>query len=96
MTMHARVMQVELGDVERGIAFVREQIVPSVRRQPGVVAAYWLADRATGQGLAVTIWEDESAMVAAAATAREASRSERKDGTVESAALDLYEVVAHL
>jgi hypothetical protein len=44
----------------------------------------------------VTIWESEAAMLAADATAREASRSEEKDGTVESAALELYEVVAHL
>jgi heme-degrading monooxygenase HmoA len=96
MTMHARVMQVELGDVDQGITFVREQIVPSVRQQPGIVDAYWLADRASGQGLAVTIWESEDAMRVADTTAREAARSEKKDGTVESAALDLYEVVARL
>jgi heme-degrading monooxygenase HmoA len=96
MTMHARVMRVALDDVERGVSFVRDQIVPSARQQPGIVAAYWLADRASGQGLAVTIWESEAAMLAADATAREAARSEQKDGAVESAALDLYEVIAHI
>ena len=95
MGMHARVMRVELGDVDRGISFVRDQIVPSARQQPGIVAAYWLADRANGRGLAVTIWESEDAMLAGDAAAREASRSEQKDGAVESAALELYEVVAH-
>ena len=53
MTMHARVMKVEFGDAERGISFVRDQVVPSARHQPGIVTAYWLADRASGQGLAV-------------------------------------------
>lgn len=96
MTMHARVMRVELGDVDRGTSFVRDQIVPSVRQQPGIVAAYWLADRDSGEGLAVTIWESEDAMLAADEASREASRTEEKDGAVESAALDLYEVIAHL
>ena len=96
MTMHARVMRVELGDVDRGISFVRDQIVPSARQQPGIVAAYWLADSGSGHGIAVTIWESEAAMLAADATAREASRTENKDGTVDAAMLEVYEVVAHL
>jgi len=96
MGMHARVMRVELGDVDRGIAFVRDQIVPAARQQPGIVAAYWLMDRANGHGLAVTIWDSEDAMLAGDAAAREASRTEAKDGTVEAATLEVYEVVAHL
>ncbi len=96
MTMHARVMRVELGDVDRGISFVRDQIVPSARQQPGIVAAYWLADRASGHGLAVTIWESEAAMLAADATAREASRTEKEEGAVDAAALEVYEVIAQL
>ncbi len=96
MTMHARVMRVELGDVDRGISFVRDQIVPSARQQPGIVAAYWLADRASGHGLAVTIWESEAAMLAADATAREASRTEKEEGAVDAAALEVYEGIAQL
>ncbi len=96
MTMHARVMRVELGDTDRGISFVRDQIVPSARQQPGIVAAYWLVDRASGHGLAVTIWESEAALLAAGSVAREVARSEKEDGAVESATLELYEVVAHL
>lgn len=95
MGMHARVMRVELGDVDRGISFVRDQIVPAAQEQPGIVSAYWLADRASGHGLAVTIWENEDAMIAGDAAAREASLTEKKDGTVEAASLELYEVVAH-
>jgi heme-degrading monooxygenase HmoA len=96
MGMHARVMRVELGDVDRGIAYVRDRVVPSARRQPGIVAAYWLLDRASGHGLAVTIWDSEDAMVAADAVAREAARTEKQEGAVEAAALELYEVIAHL
>lgn len=96
MGMHARVMQVELGDLDRGASFVREKIVPSVRQQPGIVAAYWLADRGSGRGLAVTIWESEDAMLAADAVARETARTEKEEGAVETAALELYEVIAQL
>jgi heme-degrading monooxygenase HmoA len=96
MGMHARVMRVELGDVDRGASFVRERIVPSARQQPGIVAAYWLADRGSGRGLAVTIWESEDAMLAADAVARETARTEKEEGSVETAALELYEVIAHL
>jgi heme-degrading monooxygenase HmoA len=96
MGMHARVMRVELGDVDRGISFVRDRIVPAARQQPGIVAAYWLADRPSGRGLAVTIWESEDAMLAGDAAAREAAQTEKEEGAVEAAALELYEVVAHL
>lgn len=94
--MHAGVMRVEFGDVDRGATFVSDKIVPSARQQPGIVAADWLAERGTDRGLAATIWEGEAAMLAADATAREASRTERKDGTVDAAMLEVYEVVAHL
>jgi heme-degrading monooxygenase HmoA len=96
MGMHARVMRVELGDVDRGASFVREKIAPSAKQQPGIVAAYWLADRGSGRGLAVTIWESEDAMLAADAVARETARTEKDEGSVETAALELYEVIAHL
>jgi hypothetical protein len=96
MGMHARVMRVELGDVDRGASFVREKIVPSARQQPGIVAAYWLADRGSGRGLAVTIWQSEDAMLAADAVARQTARTEKEEGSVETATLELYEVIAHL
>jgi hypothetical protein len=96
MGMHARVIRVELGDVERGIAFVRDRIVPAARQQQGIVAAHWLVDRAGGRGLAVTIWDSQTAMLAADAAARESARTEKRDGAVKTAALELYEVVAQL
>lgn len=96
MGMHARVMRVELGDVDRGISYLQDKIVPSASQQPGIVAAYWLADRASGRGLAVTIWESEDAMAAADAVARETARTEKQDGAVDPAELELYEVVAHI
>jgi hypothetical protein len=94
--MHARVMRVELGDVDQGIAFVREQVVPLAREQQGIVAGYWLVDRASGHGLAVTIWESEDAMVASQAAGRVLVEKEQHEGAVEAAELERYEVVAQL
>lgn len=49
MGMHARVMRVELGDVDRAISFVRDQIVPSARQQQGIVPRIgsWIVPAAT-------------------------------------------------
>jgi hypothetical protein len=75
--------------VDRGASFVREKIAPPARQQPGIVAAYWLADRGSGRGLAATIWESEGTMSAADAVAREAARTAKEEGSVETAALGL-------
>ncbi|MFW5899426.1 MAG: hypothetical protein ACOCUN_03030 [Jiangellaceae bacterium] len=95
--MHARVTSVQLGDdADQAISLVRDQIVPLARQQQGIVAAYWLGDRASGRGLAVTIWESEEAMLASEEVAREAARREQQAADVETAAVEHYEVIAHL
>lgn len=96
MGMHARVTTVELGDDDRAISVVHEQIIPVAKQQQGIVAAYWLGDRVSGRGLAVTIWESEEAMIASEGVAQEAARKEQKDADVRTEAVEHYEVVAHL
>ena len=96
MGMHARVIRVELGDLDRARSFVRDQVVPSARQQPGIVAGYWLLDRVDGHGLAVTIWQSEDAMLASETVAKETARREPQDGAVEAATAHRYEVIAHL
>jgi len=63
-------------ELERWIARAREQVKPSVQRDPGLKSAYWLADREGGKGLIVTIWESEDAM-----RASEQSRARRQAAT---------------
>ncbi len=97
MSMYARVTSVELGDdADRAISLVRDQIVPLARQQEGIVAAYWLGDRDSGRGLAVTIWESENAMIASEAVAREAARREQQDADVQTETVEHYEVFAQL
>ncbi len=54
-------------DLERWVQRTREEVKPSVRADPGLVAAYWLADRAAGKGMIVTLWESDEAMRASEA-----------------------------
>jgi heme-degrading monooxygenase HmoA len=77
------------------ISRAREQIKPSVQQDPGLTAAYWLADREGGKGLIITIWESEEAM-----RASEQSRAQRQTATSAATGAkvttDRYEVVDYL
>jgi heme-degrading monooxygenase HmoA len=44
-----------------------EQVKPELAATLGLKAAYWLADRASGTGMIVTLWESEAAMQASEA-----------------------------
>lgn len=82
-------------DLERWIARGRTEVKPNIRQDPGLKVAYWLADRAGGKGLIVTIWESEDAMRASeeARARRQAATSAATGARVSTAR---YEVVDHL
>jgi heme-degrading monooxygenase HmoA len=82
-------------ELERWIVRGREQVKPSISKDPGLTAVYWLADRKAGKGMIVTIWESEEAM-----NASEAARLKRQAGmaaaTGAKVTTDRYEVVDSL
>jgi heme-degrading monooxygenase HmoA len=82
-------------DLERWIARAREQVKPSVERDPGLKAAYWLVDRESGRGLIITLWESAEAMRASedARAQRQTATSAATGATVTT---DRYEVVDSL
>lgn len=55
------------GEIVQWIARGREQVKPELEASAGLKAAYWLADRAAGTGMIVTLWESEAAMQASEA-----------------------------
>ena len=79
-------------ELERWISRAREQVKPSVQRDPGLKAAYWLVDREGGKGLIITLWESGDAM-----RASEHSRAQRQTATSAATGAkvttDRYEVV---
>ena len=69
-----------------------EQIVPAARRLAGFQGVLSLIDRATGESITITLWQDEDAMRASeeAANRLRASGSEAAGGSVVS--VERYEV----
>ena len=71
--MHARSTTIH-GDprsVETGIAHVRGEVMPAVRRIDGCAGLSMLADRGSGRCIVTTSWRDEASM----SSSREAVRS---------------------
>lgn len=82
-------------ELERWIVRSRDEVLPGVRQQPGIAAAYCFLDRERGTGLTITIWESEEAM-----RASEQFRAGTQAGTSAasgaSVTTDRYEVIASL
>ncbi len=60
--MYARVVTVDwkMDQIEEAVAFFRDEVAPALKTQPGFANTRMLVDHATGKGLMVTIWQDES------------------------------------
>lgn len=95
MATFARVTRFEapLDRVDESLFFTREILIPSARTATGFRGGYWLVDRTTGRGMALTVWDSEAAMHASEDMA-ERMRDEAADfGRILS--VERYEVVAH-
>ena len=62
--MHARLtfVQVDPDKLEETTAIFRDSVVPAAKQQFGFERGYLLADRATGKGVAITLWASEADM----------------------------------
>jgi len=93
--MHARVTTTKgpPDSVEQATQVVKEQVLPSARELAGYKGILSLADRSTGTGLTITLWESEEAM-AASDEAADAMRGQAV-GAIEGSevvSVDRYEV----
>lgn len=43
---------------------INKLLIPAMQASPGFLRGYWLLDDATGQAIAVTVWESEAARAA--------------------------------
>jgi len=64
--MHARLtfVQIDPSNLEEATAIFRDSVVPAAKQQVGFERGYLLTDRATGKGIAITIWVSEANMKA--------------------------------
>ena len=62
--MHARSTTIsgDPGSVDTGIAFVRDETMPALRRIDGCAGLSMLVDRGSGQSIVTTSWRDEEAL----------------------------------
>jgi heme-degrading monooxygenase HmoA len=60
--MHARVTTVQLRPdaVDASIGIYQQEILPIIQAQPGFQRVYLLTDRATGNGVSITVWNSEA------------------------------------
>lgn len=77
------------------IRYIEKHIIPAAQKEPGFQGGYWLADRATGKGMALIFWENEEAEQASQEMAAQtrARAVEVLGGEVQG--IEVYEVVAH-
>jgi heme-degrading monooxygenase HmoA len=70
--MHARSTSIRgnAANLDAGIAYVRDEVMPMARQMEGCVGLSMLADRETGRCIVATAWADEQAMRATAAEDR--------------------------
>jgi heme-degrading monooxygenase HmoA len=92
--MFARVStyQGDPGQIDEGLNYARENILPRVKQVDGFEGVYYLVDRESGKALTITLWESEEAM---RASEEEANRlrsesAESASATVEN--VERYEV----
>ncbi len=62
--MYARATTIhgDPGSVDEGIAYVRDEVMPTVRRLDGCVGLSMLADRSSGYCIVTTSWRDGAAL----------------------------------
>jgi heme-degrading monooxygenase HmoA len=95
LVMHARISHVAGSpeNADQGIESFRNTTLPEVKSQQGNRGAILLIDRATGKGMAITLWEDEAAMQSSEEWANTARRAASEQmGASGEAQVERYEV----
>ncbi len=69
----------QISDVEKNTQILRERALPAARELPGFKGLLSLADRESGKGITITLWESEAAL----------QKSEEEANRIRSQAADL-------
>ena len=92
--MYARISTLEGSpdQIDQGLRYVRENVLPQLQQQDGFEGMIALADRQSGRVLGVTFWESEEALRASeeAADRLRADSAEAMSDTI--AGVERYEV----
>jgi hypothetical protein len=70
----------------------QQQVLPAVRQMPGFRGMLALVDEASGNGMAITLWDSESAMKASEVAAERLRATTVSDSGSQVAAVERYQV----
>ncbi len=94
--MHARVSTFQgptnPEQIEEGLRYARENILPQARQMDGFKGVIGLLDRQSGKSLTVTLWESEQAMHASEEEANRLRRESTEATSETVAGVERYEV----
>jgi heme-degrading monooxygenase HmoA len=85
--MFARVStyQGDPAQIDEGLNYARESILPRVQQVDGFEGVYYLVDRESGKALTITLWESEEAL---RASEEEANRLRSESADASSATVE--------
>jgi heme-degrading monooxygenase HmoA len=64
--MFARLLKIQLkiDRIDEAIRLFKTNVVPQCKKQKGFKGAYFMTDQKTGEGVVITLWTSEEAMLA--------------------------------
>jgi hypothetical protein len=94
--MHARVTKFEgpPDQLDAGTKMIKETVIPAAKKLKDFKGGIWLADRATGKGFGLTLFENEAALRASEDAA--AQIRSQASATTKITGVERYEVVAQV
>jgi hypothetical protein len=81
---------------DRALDAIQNQAMPAVRQIPGVTAAYWALDRATGKGITFAIFDSEESLRASEETVRQIRERAVAAAGAEVVSVEAYEIVGQI
>ena len=78
--------------IDEGVRYAQENIVPTLQEVEGFEGVYLLIDRQSGKVLTITLWESEEAMRASEEEANRLRSESAEAGSQEVIGVERYEV----
>ena len=78
--------------IDQGLRYAQENIVPTLQEVEGFEGVYLLIDRQSGEVLTITLWESEEAMRASEEEANQLPSEHRGEWRQEVGGVERYEV----
>ena len=92
--MYARVStyQGPPDQIDEGVRYAQENILPRVQEVDGFEGVYFLVDRQSGKALTITLWESEEALRGSEEEANRLRSESAEAGSQEVMGVERYEV----